>query len=75
MKYIHNDDKQSFPSVDQNYHLKLTTSSLEPTNQNSLKIPYVLEPTHNMFYVRVKFTTQCALPPCIYWIIENYYSF
>ena len=65
-KYIHNDDTQNHPgSVDYNQWLKrLETELNETTNQNSIKLPKVVEPT-NKKTLLYNFGDQCNKQPNI----------
>ena len=45
--YLPNDETKIAPSVDSNYWLeRLDTQLNETTNQNSIKVPKVVEPTN-----------------------------
>ena len=47
LMYISNDDTQNYPSVEYNQWLKrLYTKLNEPTNQNIMKVPKVIETTN-----------------------------
>jgi hypothetical protein len=64
-KYIPNDDKLNFPSCRLILGVKPFNNQLnEPTNQNSIKVPIVVEPTNNKTFLE-NFGDYCNNQPNI----------